>query len=113
MKILAVRFEGTIVTASPAEAAALDWGDPIETAVDALRSIYDTGKWEIIIVSTAAGTSRGATHLISWLQEHEVPYDDIHLGFSLPVFDVLIDDKSLAFDDKTLKLLGVGKLVSK
>lgn len=105
MKTLAVRFEGTLVKATPKQGADLEWGEPIPEAVEALKALAP--HYEIIVVSTAAGTSRGLQHLISWLQEHEVPYWDVWAGFSLPTFDVMLDDQSLPLDDVSLAKLGV------
>lgn len=103
MKTLAVRFEGTISRCTPYEASNLEFGEVRPEAIDALKELSEF--YEIIVVSSAAGSSRGLQLLTSFLQDHEVPYTDVWSGFNLPVFNYLLDDVSYELSDKAIKLL--------
>ena len=49
-----------------------------------------------IIIYTSRLENEVRVETLQWLKEHGVPYDAIH--FDKPLYDVMIDDKSLTID---------------
>lgn len=64
---------------------------PLPGAIDAVRKLQARGH-EICIIS--AKPKWAATHLVEWLHNHGVPYDEVHVTSKKPfvVCDVYVDD---------------------
>jgi uncharacterized HAD superfamily protein len=64
---------------------------PLPGAVEGMRALKDAGH-ELAIISAKPKWAAG--HMIEWLHQHEVPYDEIHITSkkSLVICDVYIDD---------------------
>lgn len=80
MKVLAVRFEGTI--------SDTEW-NPIKSTIDWLQLLAPDN--DIVVISVDAGTSLGLQRVLSWLRENDVPYADVWSSFTLPPHDVYVD----------------------
>jgi len=67
---------------------------PVAGAREALKELKDAG--HTIVIYTARGWAE-YRYTKSWLDEHEIPYDAIHMG--KPIGHVWIDDRALTFRD--------------
>ena len=78
---------------------------PLPGAIEKIRAWKDAGHYIIIQTARHSKTCQGNVGLIlarqgvvtlNWLQQHGIPYDEIHFG--KPWADVYIDDNAIKFN---------------
>lgn len=95
---VAVDFDGTLATYHGWRGSS-NFGDPIQETVETVRLLKKMG-WKIIIFTTREETEG----LRQWLDENQVPYDEINKNSEnppntsvKPLADVFIDDRAVNY----------------
>lgn len=77
---------------------------PVDGAIDKIRALKQAGHYIIILTARHMKTCEGNIGLVQkrvagmtlkWLEDYEIPYDEIHFG--KPWADIYIDDNAYRF----------------
>tara|TARA_B100001029_G_scaffold179889_1_gene192190 strand:+ start:12716 stop:13069 length:354 start_codon:yes stop_codon:yes gene_type:complete len=102
---ICIDLDGTICEN---KSESIDYRDvkPIKDAVKSIQKLKSEGHYIIIFTARNMATynnnigkviANQSKIVIDWLDEHNVPYDELHFG--KPVADFYIDDKAYKFEN--------------
>lgn len=107
---VAVDFDGTLVDSRATSPGLID-GDPVEGAIDALRSLGSMGI-DVVVYSCRTSTMDGALAVRRWLDRHGLEWVDV--STAKPLATVYIDDRAQRFCgrwDETIRWLKIRRNV--